>query len=359
MRIFSRYMIRRFAGPFLFGLGVFALLIFLGNLFERMNKLLASQASGPVIAQYLLLYLPYWAIRVVPMATLLATLFAVSGFARSGEFVATQAAGFEPARLFRPLLAAALAIGLGAFLAQETLLPICYRRARFLWQEHIHPEWEWDKYQERVLAVDGGRMVSFDEFVVKEGRFDRPVLDYYGGRRLQRQIDALRGRWDAARGLWVFEDGVDRRFAPDGTVLAESRFTRLESDLTTPPKRLRPSEKDPDEMSALESVAYLRGLREAGRPTQRARTGLHAKLAYPFTNLILCALGIPIALRLRRASRAWAFAAALGVSFVYLTVIELGGLMGKAGRVPAPLAAWSANLLFAAAAAALYRRAEA
>src|SRR5258708_264937 len=80
VKIFDRYMARRFLKPFFFGLGVFALLIFLGDLFDKMPQLLKSQASLWVILQYLWLEVPYWAVEIIPMATLLATLFAVTGF---------------------------------------------------------------------------------------------------------------------------------------------------------------------------------------------------------------------------------------------------------------------------------------
>ena len=42
MRIFTRYMAGRFIGPFFFGLGLFALIIVLGHLFDKMNKLISQ-----------------------------------------------------------------------------------------------------------------------------------------------------------------------------------------------------------------------------------------------------------------------------------------------------------------------------
>ncbi len=83
---------------------------------------------------------------------------------------------------------------------------------------------------------------------------------------------------------------------------------------------------------------------------------MHAKLAYPFASLILCALGVPLALRLRRAPRPVSFAVALVLSFLYMWVIELGWYLGKAGRLPPPVAAWMANAAFGALAVVLYRR---
>lgn len=358
MKVFTRYIAGRFVGPFLFGMGVFALLVFLGDLFDKMNKITTSPASAGVILEYLLLQAPYWTVRIIPVATLLAVLFAVSSFVRSGEFVAVQAAGFEAGKFFRPLLWMSVLVAVLTFIAQETFLPMCYARAMHLWHEKVHPEWEWDIFQNRVLPVGPDRLVSFKEFQVKAGTMKRPVLDDYGPKGLTRQLDANGARWDTGKRLWVFEDGVERTFDGLGAVSSERRFERLASDFSTPPKKLRPYKKQPDEMSFVELRRFIERLKGIGRPTHRERTGLHAKLAYPFTNLILCALGIPIALRLRTASRPVAFAAALVVSFFYLFVIEMGGTLGKTGRLPPFAAAWLANVVFGAVALWLLRRAE-
>ena len=74
MTIFTRYMIGRFLKPFAFGLCLFAVLIFLGDTFDKMNYIVKSKASFGIILECLWLGVPYWTIRVIPMATLLATL---------------------------------------------------------------------------------------------------------------------------------------------------------------------------------------------------------------------------------------------------------------------------------------------
>ena len=82
----------------------------------------------------------------------------------------------------------------------------------------------------------------------------------------------------------------------------------------------------------------------------------HAKVAYPFTNVIICALGIPVALRLRKAAKVISFCAALGLSFLFLWCMEMGQTLGKGGNLPPAVAAWAANVVFACVAVWLIRR---
>jgi len=183
---------------------------------------------------------------------------------------------------------------------------------------------------------------------------ERPVLEDVGPDGVARQLDALSARWDPALGRWVFLDGVERVFS-EGK-MKEASFKSKVSDLSLSPRTLIPRTVDPDEMSLRELIPYYRRMRKLGVPVTPLRVAAHAKLAYPFTNVILCALGIPIALRLRRSAKVVNFVVAMGLSFLFLWFMELGKAVGASGRLPPMPSAWIPNLLFAALAVVLIRR---
>lgn len=357
MSLLSRYLVKRFMKPFLFSLALFSLLIFLGDMFDKMHYLAKSQASFGSILTYLWLQVPYWAVRTIPMATVLATLAALTGFIQSGEWIAVQAAGMPPRDFWKPLLLCALAVTVLSFAAQETVLPACYKRARRLWQDVIHPEWEWDKHFDIALLGAPGEFIQAKEFRPKEGRMERVILERMGPEGLESQLDAALALWDTELGLWVFKDGVERRFSRGR--LTEESFDSRPTELAVPPRRLVPRTRNPDEMSLRELRHYAEGLSRLGVPLREVRMAAHAKIAYPFTNLVICALGIPVALRLRRSAKVVSFLAALALSFAYLFLMELGRALGASGQAPPWAAAWAPHLLFGALAAWLIRRSEA
>lgn len=352
--IFSRYMARRFFKPFFFGLALFALLIFLGDMFDKMNYLIKTPASLGTIFLYLWLEVPYWTIRVFPMATLLATLVALTGFVQSGEWIAVQSCGFRTRDFWRPLLLCGLAVSLLAFAGQETILPVCYRRARRLWQDRIHPEWQWEVFSDVSLIGAPGEFIETHLFVPKDGRLDRPVLERVGKRGVEYQLDAKEAHWDQGRDRWVFQDGVERVFGKDG--VKQTPFKTKVSDLSVPPRSLIPRTKDPDEMSISELRDYMRRSAHLGVSRRELEVAAASKFAYPFTNLVICALGIPIALRLRRSAKILSFCVALGLSFLYLWFIEIGHALGMGGGMSPMLAAWTPNALFAGVAGYLILR---
>ncbi len=354
MTIYTRYMVKRFFMPFVFGLGMFAVLIFLGDTFDRMNPIMRSHAPLHVILECLWLGVPYWAVRVIPMATLLATLIAVGGFVQSGEWLATQACGIETKRFWLPVLYCSLFVSIGAFAAQETVMPAAWARSRRLWRDKVNPEWEWTKYQNVALLGGPDQFVQAWQFFPKDGKLERPILETMGARGVDRQLDAKLAFWDPVRGRWVFHDGVERVFGAQGVV--ESPFDSKVSDLASAPLDLVPRATSPDELTMREALAYGRRVGRFGGSPREYEVAAMAKVAYPFTNLIICALGIPIALRLRKSSRVVSFCAALGLSFVFLWMMEVGRTLGVSGTLPPLVSAWLANAAFGALAVGLIRR---
>jgi lipopolysaccharide export system permease protein len=354
MTIFTRHMIGRFLKPFAFGLGLFAVLIFLGDTFDKMNYIVKSKAPLGVVFECLWLGVPYWAVRVIPMATLLATLVAMSGFVQSGEWLATQSCGLETKRFWMPILWAAAGVAVVAFVAQETVMPAAWARSRKLWHEQVHPEPEWAMYDKVVFALDDKLFVQAKLFRPKLGQMERPILETMGPQGVLSQLDALAADWDPAARRWVFKQGVERAFGPQGVV--EKPFASWVSALDAPPDELIPRPLNPEEMTLREVRDYSRRVGRFGGSPREYEVAAQAKLAYPFANIVICALGIPIALRLRRSSRVISFCAALVISFAYLWFMEVGRAMGAGGTLPAWVAGWAADAVFGATAVVLIRR---
>ena len=359
--ILARHLLGRFLKAFLFVFLLISVLAFVADAFDSLGILLRiSSAPFPVLLAYLWLKVPFWAIKAVPVATLLATLFIATDLIRSGEWIAAQASGFKPGELAKPFFLGAALVTLGTFAAQETALPMARERSQRLYYERIKPQGgKPETWRDILITPAPDLFVMAREFDMREGRLTRVIMDEYRAGRLWRQWDAADAYWDPRLAFWVFEKGVQREFGQASQPVREKVFDRETSGLRAPPRELAPREWDPDAMSLRELHRHIEHLHMLDASDLKATTAWHLKVAYPFANLVMCALALPFAFRSRALGRSLHLAAALGLAFTFWMSLLSGQALGDAGFLPGPVAAWIANIAFAAVAFYLYRTTEA
>ena len=92
---------------------------------------------------------------------------------------------------------------------------------------------------------------------------------------------------------------------------------------------------------------YVTRIESEGYDATRYRVDFHAKLAFPFTSVIMAILGIGVALyQGKRGGIAIGVAVSIALAFIYILIFQLVLSLGYAGNLHPLLAAWAANLFF-------------
>src|SRR5258706_11063433 len=123
MRLLDPYLLRELLIPLGYCLGGFVLLIVFFDLFAQLNHFQSIKLRVGDIAEYYLVSLPSTLALVLPMALLLALLYALTNHARHHELTAIRAAGISLWRLSVPYLAVGLIFSFGLFGVSEFWLP--------------------------------------------------------------------------------------------------------------------------------------------------------------------------------------------------------------------------------------------
>ncbi len=132
MRLLSRYLLRELAGPFLFSLGALTSMLLLNQVAKRFGDLVGKGLSASVIAEVLLLSLPFIVALTLPMAVLVAVLYGFSHLAADSEITAMRASGISVGQMLRPVLLAGVLIAVLNFLFLDQVLPRSNARLRNL-----------------------------------------------------------------------------------------------------------------------------------------------------------------------------------------------------------------------------------
>ncbi len=132
MRLLSRYLLRQLAAPFLFALGALTSLMLLSQVAKKFGALVGKGLPWGVIGEVFALSLPFIVAMTLPMAVLLAVLYAFSHLAADNEITAMRASGISVYQILTPVLAWGLFMSAFNFVFVDQVLPRTNARLRSL-----------------------------------------------------------------------------------------------------------------------------------------------------------------------------------------------------------------------------------
>lgn len=135
MSILSRYLLRLHVVPFLFALGALTSLMLLNQIAKRFGDLVGKDLPWGVIIEVFALSVPFIVAMTLPMAVLVAVLYASTRLAADSEVTALRAGGISLWRIMRPLLLAGAGLTLLAFAFSDHILPRTNHRLRTLYTD--------------------------------------------------------------------------------------------------------------------------------------------------------------------------------------------------------------------------------
>ncbi len=354
-RILDEYVVREFLSTFTLVLAGFVLLMLVFTFFELIGDILRNHIPLSTVGAYLINLTPSMLYQIAPLAVLIAVLVTFGVLNRNSELIAMKATGISLYRLVIPVVSIAALLSLGLFLFDQYYLPQANRRQEALRstikgrppQTFLHPEQKWIFGQPHT--GEPGRIFYYQFFDPDTNAFANVSVfefDPYSF-SISRRIFASRASWNAASGSWGFENGWVRDF--DGA--RQARYQEFKStafsEIHEDPGYFKKESLQSQEMNFSQLKRYIRDLGQSGFDTMRLRVALWHKIAYPIVAMVMAILAIPFALSMGRRGSLTGIAVAIAVALAYFVVDSLFGAMGNVNYLPAALAAWSPDVLFA------------
>jgi LPS export ABC transporter permease LptG/LPS export ABC transporter permease LptF len=354
-RILDEYVVREFLGTFLLVLSGFVLLMLVFTFFDLVGDILRNRIPLPTVGAYLVNLTPDMLYQIAPLAVLIATLVTFGVLNRNSEIIAMKATGISLYRLVIPIVSISAILALSLFLFDQYYLPQANRRQEALRntikgrpaQTVTRPEHNWIFGQPH--PGEPGRIFYYQFFDPDRKEFaNLSVFEFDPSTfSLTRRIFASRVFLDTDNSAWRFQDGWVRDMNGAETLaFREFRQTTF-SEIHEDPGYFTKENKQSQEMNFGQLNEYIRDLRQSGFDTMRLRVALWHKLAYPLIAVVMAILAIPFALSMGRRGSLTAIAVAIAVALAYYVVNGTFESMGNVNYLPAALAAWSSDILFA------------
>jgi LPS export ABC transporter permease LptG len=287
---------------------------------------------------------------MTPLSVLLAVLTTLGLLQKTNEITAMKATGTSIYRVIFPVFVIAAVISTGLFFFDQLYIPGANQRQETLRnqikgkpaQTYLRPDRKWifgehnTIYYYEFFDPDQNTFANITAFQFNPQTFE-----------LTSRVHASRAHWSNELRKWVFEQGWVRNF--HGSAISGFHQFDVETFplLIEPPAYFKKEVRQSSEMNFQELRTYIADLQQSGFDVVRLRVQLQKKIAYPLITLIMAILAVPFSLSAGRKGALTGIAVALGVAIVYYVAAGLFEAMGNASQLPAAMAAWAPDLIFA------------
>ncbi|MEM6911414.1 MAG: LptF/LptG family permease [Verrucomicrobiota bacterium] len=313
------------------------------------------------VAGFYFKQLPEILVLILPISLLLGTLYSLTRMSKANELTAMIGSGRHPLRVLLPVLLA------GAY-ASLAALAMNYQWSAWARASNDSTLNALTSREEGQTLIENHPFLNRSEH--RDWFIGRFPFAFHLGEPLRhvivRQFDAARNpvatyhatevTWDAETNHWTLEKGRVEHFDGEAVPMRIVPFTasheRGEDRLvlrewSETPFQVASSGLLEKHLGVPQLQSYLIANRQSpDKQLAPYRTHLHRLLAEPFVTFLLCFLAAPLALVSSRRGVLGGVATAIGL-FAGITILtSFFSALGQSHALPAPLAAWAANLLF-------------
>ena len=365
MRLLDRYLLRELLGPLGYCLSGFFIFWVSFDLVAQLADFQKRRLQTSDIAQYYVCKAPEFFAVVLPVAFLLALLYALTNHARHHELTAMRTAGVSLWRLALPYLGLGLGLSLGLFAINEAWAPRGAEAAEHILARYAGGEAQAAPKIEHKLGFRNAReqrnwyMAAFN-LATYEMLYPHVTWTLPNGS--MQEIYADRATWEEGR--WVFgavRTNVQVLLYPPGRGQIHGVRTFETNRLAMPALT-----ETPEAIKSEIKVQKMSSLREARRtelsireiqdylrlhPDEKGKrsmleTKLHGRIAAPWTCLVVVLIALPFGAAPGRRNVFVGVASSILICFTFFVLGQLALAFGTRGTVPPWLAAWSPNLFF-------------
>ena len=365
MRLLDRYLLRELLIPFSYCLIGFLIFWMSFDIFAQLSDFQKLRLKLIEVAEYYLVRTPETLVMVLPIAFLLALLYALTNHARHHELTAMRAAGVSLLRLSMPYLVMGFLLSLGVFAISELWAPQSVEAAEEILNRH-------QSRQSDMARKDWESNLGF--YHSQDGDKDRRWW-------LVESYNLVTGDMIRPRVIWLPPDGTRREILAESAAYLERVWTftnvhvmeysgvagalpeQIEREFLPMPVFVETPEQFKSQIK-INKLNSFKSVRKAQLPIREILeyerlhpgdtskrtmldTKLHGRLAAPWTCFVVVLIALPFGAASGRRNVAVGVASSILICFTYFVLLQLALALGTGGYVLPWIAAWSPNAFFA------------
>jgi LPS export ABC transporter permease LptG/LPS export ABC transporter permease LptF len=350
-QLMDSYVLSNFLLYFVLWLAAFVTMMQVYTFFDLLSDVVQHHIPMSRVATYHLFLTPLLIYSTMPVAVLLAVLVTFGVMTKNNEVTAFKACGISVRRLGLPVLLMSALLSAALFAADYSWIPTANRIQDNIHNEikgrphqtYLHPERKWLIHDYRIFYVRG--FDATENMMIEPYVFELDPKTFH----LVREINANRARWQQNIHQWVWEQGTAR----DLCGIEECNHIDFPAttfpEITEAPDDFRIPVQQNQQMNYKQLGDYFRYLQLRGFDTQKLQVQYYEKFSVPAFGLIMALISVPFGFMVGTRGAMAGIGISIGIGMAYLGIVKLFEQMGNVNYLPAEVAAWSPDVLFALA----------
>ena len=350
MTILDRYILKKFATPFLYCFLGFIGIWFIFDLSDNLPDFIQGHAGFDVLLEYYGSQIPQLVVVCLPIGLLLALLYSLSAMSRSNEIISMLGAGLSVTRILLPLIIVGLLLTAVTTFFNYAGAPHAAAAKKQMVRDIKRGE-------KRTEAVFGHLFRNREELRtwfmrrinIQRGRIgDIQILQQNADGDILQQWYAREANYDPELKRWVLSNARYVEMNPNGDITKSELKDTLNIDgWNETPWRILSSVMNPEFLAVSELQDYL--TYNSDFPEKRLaayRTHLYYRWALPWFCLVVVFLAAPMGIVYSRRGILGGVAVAISLFFSLVFMSSLFIALGKGQRISPFTAAWGPVIFF-------------
>ena len=351
------YIIRKFVVTFFMSLLFLAVLIIIFDISEKIDDFVRKEVPIREIAfDYYLNFVPFFMNQYSPMFVFLTVIFFTSKMTQDSEIVAILSSGISYHRLARPYILSAALIAVFSLVMGMYILPPA-NAIRVGFEQKYNPYRKVKMGHDMHYKLENDHFVYFESFSAYNNTAYNFTLEDLSGGRMNSKLTAESAQYDTVSGVWKlrncfirdYDEGLNDHIRSGrqlDTVLSMTREDFFRNRYTIQQLNQR-------ELNELIETQTMRG----DASVNMSLIEKHNRFSLPVSAFILTIIGLSLCTKKKRGGMGWNLAAGTALGFSYILFMQFSEMFVVTDTLPAQVAVWMPNALYAIIAVVLYIKA--
>ena len=350
----DKYIIGKFMGAFFLALLLLTVLVVIFDLSEKIDDFVEKEAPvKAVIVDYYLNFIPYFMNQYSPMVVFLTVILFTSRMAQNTEIIAILSCGTSFHRMMVPYMVSAaiialLSLGLGLWVIPKANV------TRVAFEQKYNPRAKVKFGHDMHYKLEDNKFVYFESFSSWNATAYNFTLEQVKDEHIVSKLSAESAQWDSLSGSWKLRNWFIRDYG-EGLSDRVRSGKQLDTTLSLTIDDFYYNDYTIEQLDAAQMDQLIETQLARGDATvKNAQMQKHRRYSMPLSAFILTIIAVSLCSKKRRGGMGWNIAVGLALGFSYILFEQFSKMFVVTDTLPAGIATWIPNILYAGIAAVLY-----